>query len=628
MNTNRTVPASSQTSASKRLKHSDLSASTKFISYDEAMRLSALRDLNVEPAADDDRFYRIVRIAAAHFQMPICKISIIDHERNWYKASVGTEETECNRAKSICNFAIQSDKPLIIPDLSADDRFSGLPQVVGGKKFRFYAGAPIIVENGARVGSLCMMDVVPHHHVSEEDIRFLVDLSEVVARELVLQRNSAQRVQQLIDFDPLTGLCSRMFIQTQLQLSILHARKSSSQMAAICIDIDDFTEINDARGVFFGDKYLKAFADRLSDLTPRNINPGRLSGDKFLLVVNSIASQSELDQMTTLLLEQLCAPLEIDGEQFQCSCSFGVAMGPPEDGKAITLQKHADWALHYAKADGKAQMRVFTPALYASAMKRLELAIDLKAADLDQHFELYYQPFMDLQTDKVIGYEALLRWNHPQRGMVFPGEFISIAEETRMIDAIGEWVLKQACLDAARWKNNEFVSVNLSPSQFQSHDITASIRSALIQSGLKPDRLEVEITENALISDFETVNSKLSEISELGVSIALDDFGTGYSSLNYLAALRFDKLKIDKIFIDRMGHDTKVRNIIKMIIELAYSLDTQIVAEGIETLAQSESIRRIGCQIGQGYLYGRPAPLKAASKASQPAEPTRVLANA
>ena len=579
-----------------------------FFSSDESFRLSALRDLNICPSRNDERFNRIVRIAAAHFQMPICKISIIDHEKNWYKASIGTEEEECARATSICQYAIHSNKPLIVPDLSQDMRFSGLPQVVGGKKFRFYAGAPIILDNGARVGSLCLMDTVPHRHISHDDIQFLEDLSDIVSRELMQQRNSAQRVQEMIDYDPLTKLYSRMFIQTKLQLAIIQARKTNNQIAAICIDIDDFTHINDSRGHFFGDKFIQAIGERLAHMATPTLVPGRLSGDKFLMIVTEFTSQETLDNIVEVIFSELAQPLEIDEELFHPSCCLGVAIGPPKDGNAVTLQKYADWALHEAKANGKQTIRFFTKELYTKAVNRLQLAIDLKSANLDQEFELYYQPFMDLRSNKIIGYEALLRWHHPKRGLIAPCEFIPIAEETRMIGKIGEWVLRQACEDASHWESEQFVSINLSPSQFRNQNIVTLIKSALEDSGLAPERLEVEITENALISNFDMVNCKLQEISELGVSIALDDFGTGYSSLSYLAALNFDKLKIDKFFIDRINEDTKIRKIITMITRLARSIDTVIVAEGVEQQCQHDLIKSVGCQVGQGYFYGRPAP--------------------
>ncbi|WP_119309808.1 sensor domain-containing phosphodiesterase [Cohaesibacter haloalkalitolerans] len=587
----------------------DASNKTKLLASDEDLRLSALRDLNVSASLHEERFDRIVRLAATHFHMPVCKISIIDHDRNWYKASIGTEEEECARSSSICNYAIRSDEPLIVPDLSCDPRFSALPQVAGGQKFRFYAGAPVILDNGARVGSLCLMDVIPHPHISREDIQFLVDLSGIVSRELMSQQNSAQKIQELIDYDPLTRLHSRMFIQGKMQAAIVEAKKANTRMAAICIDIDDFTEINDIHGHFFGDQFIQAFSARIADLAAPNIIPGRLSGDKFLLIVTDIRSQAELEKISSSILNHLSKQLQIEDALFQSSCCIGVVMGPPEDGKAITLQKYADCALQEAKVNGKNSIRHFTKRHYQAAMTRKQLTEDLKSANLDQELELNYQPFMDLQTNKVVGYEALLRWRHPSKGLLFPDVFIQIAEKTGMIGVIGEWVLNRACKDAALWQDNQFVSVNLSPSQFRNQNIVEQIKRALSISGLDPQRLEVEITENALISDFEMVNSRLRDLSTLGVSIALDDFGIGYSSLSYLAALKFDKIKIDKFFIDRIDTDSKIRKIILMIARLAKSIDTTIVAEGVEKSFQHDIIKELGCKVGQGYLYGKPMPL-------------------
>nr|WP_321458293.1 GGDEF domain-containing protein [uncultured Cohaesibacter sp.] len=577
--------------------------------YNERERLSLLRDLNVLDTPSDERFERIVRLAVCHFHMPVCKISLIDYDRNWYKAAIGLKDEECPRKSSICTYAITSDQPLIVPDLSKDERFCDLPQVAAGRQFRFYAGAPIILDNGVRVGSLCLMDTVPHHDFSGEDIRFIIDLSNIVAQSLIMYRNSAEHLQEILDHDPLTKLYSRLFIQTKLQEAIYLAEQNGSQLAAICVDIDDFEEINDTRGHLYGDNCIQAVGKRISQMFASNIIAGRLSGDKFMILIDDLSSRDDVEHLAYRLFEELSEPLLVNEELLQLSYSFGIAIGIPEDGKAITMQQYADWALHEAKAGGKNKICFFDEKIYARALERLQLAADLRNALPNDELELYYQPFVDLNSGRIIGHEALLRWHHKEKGLISPGVFIPIAEETRLISAIGEWVLMQACQDACLWDEGQFVSVNLSPLQFRNQNVPHIIENALAKSGLASNRLEIEITEGSLVSDFQSVNKKLRAIADLGVSIALDDFGTGYSSLSYLAALKFDKLKIDKFFINRLNRDEKIEKIIVMIIKLAKCLNTTIVAEGVEEPAQHELIKLIGCDVGQGYLYGRPRPL-------------------
>ncbi len=428
--------------------------------------------------------------------------------------------------------------------------------------------------------------------------------------EDVTDRYKAEnKIKYLADYDTLTDLPNRTQINETLENAIHQASKSGTKMALLYIDLDGFKEINDTLGHPIGDRVLIEVGSRLSELLSKTIVVGRISGDEFVMIVKEFNYQPYLERLADRICAALATPIHVDHDVIVLSASVGISIGPPANGQADTLTQFSDLALYQAKADGGNCFRFFEDKMYVRAKERQRMAADLRTAIQKNELVLHYQPQVCLRTGKINGYEALVRWQHKELGMISPFQFIGLAEETGQISEIGEWVLRTACEYALLWPNKEKVSVNLSPVQFKRQDVSTMVKRVLWETGLDPQRLELEITENVLIQSTESVIIILRSLAEMGVSIALDDFGTGFSSLSYLTTFPFNKIKIDKSFIDDLGKDTEVTAIVAMIVGLGRSLDTVITAEGIEEFRQHELLRASGCDQGQGYFYGRPQSL-------------------
>ncbi|MFK8035939.1 MAG: putative bifunctional diguanylate cyclase/phosphodiesterase [Hyphomicrobiales bacterium] len=574
----------------------------------EKERQARLVDLEILDTPADERFDRIVRLAANHFLMPVCRVTFVDEDRNWFKASVGVNATQAPRSIAICSHAIMQDEVLVVPDLKKDSRFAASPQVVGGHLFRFYAGAPITVGDGLRIGSLCIMDNVPHPEFSEQDAQYLADLAHIVAHELELHKRSQEKVQYLLDYDELTNLPNRTFVQNAVKSAIDQAIDKASTIALMIIDLDGFKEVNDTRGHLIGDSLLSEVGHRLAAFSSDQIVVGRLSGDEFILLFKDYAVDARVSALAGQVCKSLGKPYHVGQDVLDISASVGVALGLPLDLDPTTLSKFADFALYKAKSDGGNCYRFFEESMYVAAKERHNMAIDLRSALQRNELLLHYQPLVNLQHGNILGYEALVRWQHGKNGMISPVNFINIAEETGQICEIGEWVLRTACQYAATWDDNEFISVNLSPIQFKHQNVVAMVETVLRETGLAAERLELEVTESILIQSPESVLETLNILSEMGVGIALDDFGTGYSSLSYITSFPFSKIKIDKLFVDKLGQGSGDSSIVRLIVALGHSLNTTIVAEGIENQNQHAFLCATGCDQGQGYYYGKPQP--------------------
>ncbi len=346
-------------------------------------------------------------------------------------------------------------------------------------------------------------------------------------------------------------------------------------------------------------------ADHLREDLPDAL-VARLGGDEFAILIDGIDDKASLGNIADSLQRSFDRPLSIGGQSASGSASIGIAMAPGDAEDGITLMKNADLALYRAKHEGKSAYHFFEPALDEAARRRRQLELDLRAAIKDGDFELHFQPLYSLSERRLTGFEALIRWNHPTRGRVNPVEFITLAEETGLIIPIGEWVLREACHQASAWPADVSVAVNVSPKQFAASGISAAVLSALSASGLPPQRLELEITESIFIADVDQTLATLHSLRNLGVRIALDDFGTGYSSLSYLRSFPFDKVKIDKSFVEDLGTSENGHAVIRAITTLAQALGMETLAEGVEDIAQFEVLEREGCQNIQGYLFSRP----------------------
>jgi diguanylate cyclase (GGDEF)-like protein len=406
----------------------------------------------------------------------------------------------------------------------------------------------------------------------------------------------------------LTDLPNRLLFQKDLSSALARAARREELVAVHCIDLDRFKTVNDTLGHPIGDALLRTAAERLRACVRDGDTVARLGGDEFAVVQTGLTDLGGATRLAGRLVEALAQTFDLQGHQVMIGGSVGVAVSPNDGADSDELLKKADMALYRAKADGRGAFHFFERAMDEQLQARRALELDLRLALAEGQFTLHYQPLFSLGADRVMGCEALLRWNHPTRGMVSPGDFIPLAEEIGLINALGEWVLREACREAAGWPEHVRLAVNLSPAQFRDKHLVATVVSALAASGLAAERLELEITESVLLQDSVGNMSILHDLKALGVRISMDDFGTGYSSLSYLRSFPFDKIKIDQTFVRDILDDADALAIIKAVLDLGASLGITTTAEGVETVEQLDELRRQGCGEIQGYFISRPKP--------------------
>lgn len=430
----------------------------------------------------------------------------------------------------------------------------------------------------------------------------------IVWRRIKERIAAEQRIHHMAHHDALTDLPNRSLLCDRLDRAIARAQRHDTRIAVLYLDLDKFKMVNDTLGHHVGDELLKSVAARIEETIRDTDTVGRLGGDEFAIIAEDVATMDDVVILARRLVEVLARPHDIAGHSVVSAGSIGIAMTPDDGLEREVLLKNADLALYRAKAEGRGTFRFFESRMDAELQERRDIERDLKLALIRDEFTLHYQPQHDLQRSGVVGYEALVRWQHPTRGDVPPANFITIAEQAGLITEIGEWVLRTACREAARWEDAVKVAVNLSPAQFRKNDVAASVERILSQTGLDPRRLELEITETLLLQNTDFVLDQLNRLRALGVSIAMDDFGTGYSSLSYLARFPFDKIKIDRSFTRSVDRDHNVQAIVTSIIGLGSTLSMTITAEGVETAEQAEALRKAGVDQVQGYLFGYPTP--------------------
>jgi diguanylate cyclase (GGDEF)-like protein len=434
-----------------------------------------------------------------------------------------------------------------------------------------------------------------------------------VHEDVTAAKRAEAQIVHMARHDALTGLPNRALLHEGLAEALARAPVSGGATAVLCLDLDRFKAVNDTLGHAVGDKLLREVTTRLTAAIRDEAGLAtlaRLGGDEFAVVLRP-TSRFRAGRLAGRLIETVERDYEIDGKRVAIGLSIGVALTPTDGQDPEGLLRAADMALYRAKAEGRGVHRFFEPAMDVAIQTRRGVELDLRAALAEQQFALAYQPFLDLSTNRIAGFEALVRWHHPVRGVVSPAAFVPIAEETGMIVPLGEWVLRQACREAARWPHALRVSVNLSPVQFRSGDIDATVIAALRDAGLDPHRLELEITEGVLLQDNASTLAILHRLKDLGVRIAMDDFGTGYSSLGYLRAFPFDKIKIDRAFVADLAVRPDALAIVRAVTTLADSLDMSTTAEGVETEEQLAHLREAGCTEVQGYLISRPVAAEA-----------------
>ncbi len=427
----------------------------------------------------------------------------------------------------------------------------------------------------------------------------------VATYEDVTERQQAEaKIMHMARHDALTNLPNRVLFKDKMEQALARG----DEFAVMFLDLDRFKSVNDSLGHPIGDALLCAVTERLQRVVSDADTVARLGGDEFA-IVQSKASPTHASELAAQIIDALVEPFDVRGHQVIIGTSIGIALAPADGTEPDQLLRNADMALYRAKAEGRGAYHFFQPEMDAQMQERRRLELDLRKALVAEQFELHYQPLVDIASGEVSGFEALLRWNHPERGMVGPDVFIPVAEEIGLIVPLGDWVLRQACRDAVKWPERLTVAVNLSAVQFRNPTLALSVMSALGQSGLAASRLELEITETVLLQENRAVLDALHQFRKLGVRICMDDFGTGYSSLSYLRSFPFDKIKIDRSFIRELGKENDCVVIIRAVMRLGSSLGMITTAEGVETEQQLEILRAEGCMQAQGYLFSRPRPV-------------------
>lgn len=466
----------------------------------------------------------------------------------------------------------------------------------------------IVVESALRGGDLV------NRHVLLEDGRTIqithspiAEGGYVASHEDVTEILAAAADRHLARHDPLTGLPNRVLLRERLDRALARSKRKSP-LSVLCVDLDRFKAVNDTLGHPIGDELLRAVAGRLSACVREGDTVARLGGDEFVVLLPGVQGREQAEELAQRLIETIGTAFEIQGHRITIGTSIGLAMAPDDGDHAETLLANADLALYRAKAQGRATACFFEPGMDARAEARRKLEQDLREAVQTEKFELHYQPEVDTRTGAIVGFEALLRWNHPDQGMVSAAEFIALAEETGLIAPLDEWVIGRACADATLWPETVRVAVNLSPAQLRSRTLIDTVAGALAASGLAPQRLELEVSESVLRSDGDRALATLHQLRDLGVRIAMDDFGAGYSSLGCLRMFAFDKIKIDPSFIAGMAQVGPCAAIVKAVADLGANLGVVTTAEGVETAGQLVHLRQQGCDAAQGYLLGRATP--------------------
>ncbi len=448
---------------------------------------------------------------------------------------------------------------------------------------------------------------------NERALRRQVETLEQVVTARTQGLESANRqLRHLATHDALTGLPNRVLLEDRVAQAVAHADRDDTQFALIVLDLDRFKLVNDSLGHRAGDELLREVAGRLTSVARGADTVARLGGDEFVFVVSPIASITDAERIAQRALAALAAPVRIADVDVHTSPSIGIAVYPGDGLTGEILFAHADSAMYCAKQRGRNNVQTFSAGMNAVAQERVRLESDLHSALAGGQFELHYQPKVVTTTGKIQGVEALIRWRHPERGLIPPVEFIPLAEETGLIGPIGDWVVHEACRQAKAWQRAGLppvrVAVNLSASQFRLGGLVDTIRDALSAADLSPQSLEVELTESAVMSDPEESVTILEQLSQMGVVVSVDDFGTGYSSMSYLRRFPIDKLKIDRAFISEILTRPDDVSIVRAIISLAHSLRLKVVAEGVETPEQLEILRSLGCDHYQGYHFSAALP--------------------
>ncbi|MBA3775742.1 MAG: EAL domain-containing protein, partial [Betaproteobacteria bacterium] len=530
---------------------------------------------------------------------------VVKSGSGWSEGWIGRHLTETG-PDSQYSFVLASRDPVIVKDFLQEARFKPSTMltahaIVNGIDLRI-AGAS---------GPYGLLGAYSREGATftSASVDFLQSVANVLTTAID-RKNADQKVAYLAQFDALTGLPNRNLFRDRLAQTLTQAERNGWQVGVVFLDLDDFKDVNDTCGHAAGDKLLTLVAHRLQQSVRSGDTVGRLGGDEFGIVFSNVAEAADANLVAQQVVAALERPFLLDGEEIQIGASLGISLYPADGAGPEVLLKNADTAMYRAKEQGRNNFQFYTEELNAQATRRMGLERELRRGIERGEFELYYQPQVSLDTGRIIGVEALIRWQHPDRGLLSPAEFIGVAEETRLILPIGQWVIEAACAQAAAWhragRTKVFVAVNVSPAEVRRGNVVSHIRETLAQSGLDPRYLEIELTESVIMDGAESFIHTLRGLKKLGVTIAIDDFGTGYSSLSYLKRFPIDKVKVDCSFIRDIVSDPDDAAIVQAVIAMSHHLKLKVVAEGVETAQQAEFLRRSHCDIVQGFLFGAP----------------------